>query len=104
MNRYAPVGDWRRCQGTRIVIYNEETGRESSFTVVHEISDLRDSRGGHVYSNGAQRVRVLGGTIPGIRARTFTGETAFFGADNLFRDAVAKAGRMPGIERTEVVQ
>ena len=70
-----------------------------------DVADLRDTRDGHVYTNGAYRV-VLSGTRPpgfSIRGKTFHGESAWYAAEN-HRDAmVREMRRLEGAHAIEIV-
>jgi hypothetical protein len=54
---------------------------------VVETADLTDTRTGHVYREGAYRVRFPR-KVEGFRAKTFYGETAWSDAERLARDAL----------------
>lgn len=64
-------------------------------SVITEASDIVDTSDNHRrYEDGAMRVRATR-PVPGLRAKTFWGETAWNEADNLHRDMV-RALRMEG--------
>ena len=54
---------------------------------VIETADLTDTRTGHVYEDGAYRVRMTR-KLEGWRTKTFKGESAWSAADCYARDAV----------------
>lgn len=89
MARYAPTGSWRTAYHDRF-----DTGdAEASVTI--EIADCRDQRGGRTYSDGTFRVTLK--NVPGMRSRTFYGESAWSNAQRLGNDALTRLGERPTI-------
>lgn len=80
--RYVVCSDWRSQGDTGVCSFDDRW-----VSVVTEVADVRDTRGGRVYRSGAWRVvidghlvRGKGGSVP------FIGETAWMHAERLAGD------------------
>jgi hypothetical protein len=84
MNRYKIETPWRPVERT---CGNWPT----EWSVDIEYADLRDTRSGRLYMDGAARVTVR--NVEGFRTRTFRGETALSKAEQYRFDAIFAAKR-----------
>jgi len=92
MARYQVGKDWT------ILAQAEEESWDGTWigTVIVETAELTDTQDGHVYPNGAHRVRVEGPGTGWPRSKTFKGETAWSRAEDYAGSclwAIRKMGR-----------
>jgi hypothetical protein len=87
VSRYEINGNWREAQRREVEPWRNFGA--TPITLVVEVADLRDTQGGHVYTDGAYRVRKVGkgeNLATRFRAKTFKGETAWSDAERYFGD------------------
>ena len=86
--RYKPVGNWRP-NNSEIVVFGASV-RYAQYVNI-DVSDVREDNG-HIWSNGAHRVKVtrppLWGDEPLPRGKTFIGELAWADAARYAGDAI----------------
>jgi hypothetical protein len=58
VSRYEINGNWREAQRREVEPWRNFGA--TPITLVVEVADLRDTQGGHVYTDGAYRVRKVG--------------------------------------------
>jgi hypothetical protein len=78
--RYAVHGAWRRVAAWR--------GPHGQVTV--EVADLLEKSSNHVWHSGAYRVTLK--DVPGMRSKTFYGESAWSAAERYASEAATKCG------------
>jgi len=77
MSRYVITGTWDES-----ISYDE-----AGSTITIETADLRDTRSGAVYTQGAYRVRIKSTVEGAPRTKTFKGETAWSASERYAEDA-----------------
>jgi hypothetical protein len=84
-SRYQPHGDLRAATSMRRYPVDGKTAEVQVW-----VSDLLEVRSGHVWSNGLYKVQLA--NVPGMRTKTFHGETAWSKAASYAHDAAGKCG------------
>lgn len=87
--RYAIHGHW--CEVASWVGHVVlPDGNDDRAEVVVKVADLLEKRSGHVWSNGAYKVQLT--NVPGMRSKTFYGESAWSDAARYAEDAATTCG------------
>lgn len=91
MSRYKIISPWTQVQSAIVETFDGS----DIVTVIREVADIKDTRGGWTYERGAERVSAKtedgktyrGKHVTGAR-KTFYGELAWSNAERLFGDLV----------------
>ena len=85
--RYEIVGSWRTV-GDHLVEPFRFEGRE--VRVIRQEADIRDTQGGHLYENGAYRVKAtyVDTSKSYAALKTFYGEVAWSNSRRLYEDII----------------
>jgi hypothetical protein len=87
--RYAVHGEWRHAAGwAGFVVLPDGNDDRADITV--QVADLLEKRSNHVWRSGAYKVTLR--NVPGMRSKTFYGETAWSDAARYASDAATKCG------------
>ena len=87
--RYEIVGNWATVSD--VVARPWDGVSDLEVRVTREVADIRDIQGGHLYNDGAYRVKAVhtsGGSY--LRSKTFYGEVAWSDSRRLHEDTVAE--------------
>jgi hypothetical protein len=87
--RYAVHGDWRPAAQHAIPTY-DETGDEDAAIITVQVADILEKHSGHVWRSGTYKVTLT--NVPGMKSKTFNGETAWSDAARYASDAATKCG------------
>ena len=87
--RYEIVSGWDMVGSYIVRPYFD--GGDLQVRVTREVANIRDTVGGHVYQDGAYRVKAVhtsGGSY--LRSKTFYGETAWSDSRRLYSDTITE--------------
>ena len=95
MSRYSVCSGWTKEETYEVHVYDEDKDATFAHVYATEFADIKDSKNGDTFRNGAYRVTKngkpiktgKGGTVP------FYGEMAWADAARLFNDEVFAARR-----------
>ncbi len=92
--RYEIVGGWRTVGDTKVRPFFFDEGRE--VRVTREVANIRDTQGGHLYDEGAYRVKATytdtGKSYSALK--TFYGEVAWSNSRRLYEDIIETVRRL----------
>lgn len=86
-DRYAVHGSWRERERRHYRFDDDQPGYAE---IVVQVADLLEKGSGHVWTSGAYKVALK--NVPGMRSKTFYGETAHSDAARYASDAATKCG------------
>lgn len=86
--RYEIVGRWATVGDYTVEPFFSDNG--GAVLVTREVADIRDTQDGHLYSEGAYRVKATYVTTgrSHTKLKTFYGEQAWSASRNLYQDVI----------------
>lgn len=89
--RYEIVSTWQQVERFSPSESLFATTEASQILATREVADIRDIVGGHIYTDGAYRVKAKYGDGQSYRrAKTFYGEMAWADSQRMFNDIVSE--------------